>query len=316
VDHRTGNAGCQRFQYTLNSLGNLLTFNPDGTGPSAQAFTYDNDSNDKLLTATRNGTTVTTHYDARRRAVARTVAPSVGSPVTTFFVWNEWSLIEERTASGNLVQSYVHGPVIDEILAKTDSAGTVYYHQDGLGSTTALSNASGTPVESYTYDAYGAARVWDGAGVGLASSALGNRFLFTGREWVAEAGIYDYRNRAYSAELGRFLQVDPVRFNGGDISLYRYVMGMPGDFKDSLGLRRVRAIVDCVCYKRAGPRCEKEEQYPGAGHVDREFEVPDSGDWNFILSLQIQIAASESCGPCNCFYVKATTCTIRTLILQ
>ena len=230
---------------TYDANGNLLTFNPDGTGPSAQTFTYD--SNDKLLTATRNGTTVTTHYDAHRRAVARTVAPSAGSPVTTFFVWDDWSLIEERTVTGNLVQSYVHGPVIDEILAKTDSAGTVYYHHDGLGSTTALTNATGTPVESYTYDAYGAARVWDGAGVGLASSAFGNRFLFTGREWVAEAGIYDYRNRAYSAELGRFLQVDPVRFNGGDISLYRYVMGMPGDFKDSLGLRRVRAIVDCVC---------------------------------------------------------------------
>jgi len=206
---------------TYDANGNLLTFNPDGTGPSAQAFTYD--SNDKLLTATRNGTTVTTHYDTRRRAVARTVAPSAGSPVTTFFVWDDWSLIEERTVTGNVLQSYVHGPGIDEILAKTDPAGTLYDHQDGLGSTTGLSNATGTPVESYTYDAYGAAQVWDGSGMALLSTAFGNRFLFTGRERLAEAGIYDYRNRAYSAELGRFLQVDPIRFRGADANLNRYV---------------------------------------------------------------------------------------------
>jgi RHS repeat-associated protein len=218
---------------TYDANGNLLTFNPDGTGPSAQAFTYD--SNDKLLTAMRNGTTVTTHYDARRRAVARTVAPSAGSPVTTFLVWDEWSLIEERTVTGNLVQTYVHGPVIDETLSKTDTSGTVYYHHDGLGSTAALSNATGTPVEFYTYDAYGAAQVWGSSFNPHPSSLLGNRFMFTGREWFAEAGTFDYRNRAYSAELGRFLQVDPLRFEGTKFNIYSYVANAPTMFVDPFG---------------------------------------------------------------------------------
>jgi RHS repeat-associated protein len=50
-----------------------------------------------------------------------------------------------------------------------------------------------------------------------------NRFLYTGREFLKEANIYDYHNRVYSAELGRFLQTDPIRFDAGEGNLYRYV---------------------------------------------------------------------------------------------
>jgi RHS repeat-associated protein len=50
-----------------------------------------------------------------------------------------------------------------------------------------------------------------------------NRFLSTGREFLKEANLDDYRNRLYSAELGRFLQTDPIRFDAGDGNLYRYV---------------------------------------------------------------------------------------------
>ena len=39
-----------------------------------------------------------------------------------------------------------------------------------------------------------------------------NRFLFTGREYLKEVNLYDYRNRIYSPELGRFLQTDPIGF--------------------------------------------------------------------------------------------------------
>jgi RHS repeat-associated protein len=63
-----------------------------------------------------------------------------------------------------------------------------------------------------------------------------NRFLFTGREFLKEANLYDYRNRVYSAELGRFLQTDPIRFEAGDVNLYRYVGNKFGVFVDPFGL--------------------------------------------------------------------------------
>jgi len=62
--------------------------------------------------------------------------------------------------------------------------------------------------------------------------------MFTGREWIAEVGLYDYRNRVYSVELGRFLQTDPIRFDAGDVNIYRYVGNGVTRLKDPYGLEQ------------------------------------------------------------------------------
>ncbi|MCP9453583.1 MAG: RHS repeat-associated core domain-containing protein [Nitrospira sp.] len=64
-------------------------------------------------------------------------------------------------------------------------------------------------------------------GTPRAESAYGVRFLFTGREYLAPVGLYDYRHRAYSPTLGRFLQPDPIGFASGDVNLYRYCANTP-----------------------------------------------------------------------------------------
>ncbi len=99
----------------------------------------------------------------------------------------------------------------------------------------ALTGATGEVLESYLYDAFGAAQIFDSSFSPLASSLQNNRFLFTGREWLAEAGLYDYRNRVYSPSLGRFLQTDPIRFAAGDINIYRYVSNNPINLIDPTG---------------------------------------------------------------------------------
>jgi len=63
--------------------------------------------------------------------------------------------------------------------------------------------------------------------------------MFTGREWIAEVGLYDYRNRVYSADLGRFIQSDPIRFVAGDVNIYRYCFNRPSNLTDPCRL-------DCV----------------------------------------------------------------------
>lgn len=139
--------------------------------------------------------------------------------------------------AGDLQIAYIHGPMIDEILAKIDNAGTVYYHHDGLGSTIALTDNTSDPVETYTYDVFGTVTILDPSTLATRPSTLfGNRFLFTGREWIAEVGFYDYRNRVYSGALGRFLQTDPIRFDAGDVNLYRYVANNPVNWMDPQGL--------------------------------------------------------------------------------
>jgi RHS repeat-associated protein len=76
--------------------------------------------------------------------------------------------------------------------------------------------------------------------VGIQSTGtFANRFLYTGREWLEETCLYDYRNRVYSTTLGRFLQTDPIRFEAGDGNLYRYVFNSVTDSTDALGLEVV-----------------------------------------------------------------------------
>jgi len=183
-----------------------------------------------------NGLTTEFTYDSRNRVVRR-VSPNG----TLNLTYSGWNLIEERDASGTLVQTYVHGAGTDEMLVKISSSGPAYYHHDGLGSTIALTGENGELLESYRYDAFGGVTVYDSSGSALPASPRGNRFLFTGREWLGQAGIYDYRNRVYSATLGRFLQTDPIRFEAGDINIYRYVGNGPVNWRDPLGLWAVVA---------------------------------------------------------------------------
>jgi RHS repeat-associated protein len=206
-----------------DSRGNLTKVGIDLT------FAYDSKNR---LTSAQNGTnTMTVTYDYRNRQVSRTI-----NGTTVYFIYDGWSLLEERDATGDLMQKYVHGAQIDEILWKQNTTGEVYYHHDGLGSTIALTDETGAVVESYQYDAFGSVSIYDASNSALSASPRENRFLFTGREWIGEIGLYDYRNRVYSPELGRFLQTDAIRFEAGDVNLYRYVGNGAVDYWDPFGL--------------------------------------------------------------------------------
>ena len=73
----------------------------------------------------------------------------------------------------------------------------------------------------------------------------GNRFGFTGQRFDPETGLWDFRNRAYSAELGRFLQRDPAGFVDG-YNTYLYCRNSPMNFVDPDGRipRKVAAGVN------------------------------------------------------------------------
>jgi RHS repeat-associated protein len=82
-----------------------------------------------------------------------------------------------------------------------------------------LTNAGGSVVERYRYDVFGHVTIVDAAYATRPATAHNNRFLFTGREWLAQLELYDYRNRTYSTSLGRFPQPDPIGFDAGDVNL-------------------------------------------------------------------------------------------------
>ena len=224
-------------QYTVVD-GSTLSYDANGNLSNTVAgvlgdWSYTYDAQNRLIRVVGGPSSVVAefYYDARNRCVKRVI-----NGVTTYLIYDNWSLLEERNLAGNLLARYYHGPVIDELLCRVTATNTVYYHHDGLGSTVALTDAPGNVVESYTYDVYGQPSFLSTTYHLLPTSAVTNRFFFTGREYLADLALYDYRHRFYSPSLGRFMQTDPMRLDAKDINFYRYVSNCPTIAIDPLGL--------------------------------------------------------------------------------
>jgi RHS repeat-associated protein len=61
-------------------------------------------------------------------------------------------------------------------------------------------------------------------------------YLHQGGRYDGETGLYDFRNRFYDPEKGRWLNLDPLGFAAGDSNLYRYEGGGPTNATDPSGL--------------------------------------------------------------------------------
>jgi hypothetical protein len=93
---------------------------------------------------------VTFKYDPFGRRIYKS-----SSSGTSVYAYDGDNLIEETNASGGVVARYEQTQNIDEPLAMLRSSATSYFHADGLGSITSLSNSAGTLANTYTYDSYG-----------------------------------------------------------------------------------------------------------------------------------------------------------------
>ena len=167
--------------------------------------------------------------------------PPIGNSPATFFYYDGWNLIQEGSSSTDAQRQYVHGARVDEIVAQITPPDNAirYSHYDASGHCTLLTDNGGGIAEQYEYDAFGYPYFFNANGTNVGYSAWGNRFQFTGREWLKELKLYDYRNRMYQPELGRFMQPDPKHFAAGDYNLYRYCHNDPVNTSDPTGLRKL-----------------------------------------------------------------------------
>jgi len=196
---------------------------------------------------TPSGGWISFGYDPLGRCVKRWAGLS-SDPATNpaaYFYYDSWNLIQEGQSAATVSRYYVHGAGVDEIVESSNATGQyAYHHYDARSHCILLTNTSGGILEQYDYDAFGLPHFYNATATYSTTSTFGNRFLFTGREWLGELHIYDYRNRLYQPELGRFMQPDPKEFDAGDYNLYRYCHNDPINKNDPWGLEPVKILLD------------------------------------------------------------------------
>ena len=216
------------FYYSYDDNGNVTrrVGKRDGT-----TMEYDYDSEDRLTAVrewrypwlasdTATPTVSATYaYDPAGRRVSKSV-----NGVVTNYAYDGHNLVAEYDADGNLLARYVHPPdAIDRPVAMIRGGQTFYYVYDGHGSVVALTNGAGQIVQRYEYDTFGRPT--------LVLGNLANPFMFAGREYDPETGLYFNRARTYDPDTGRFLQQDPI----WDYNLYAYAGNNPVNMIDPMG---------------------------------------------------------------------------------
>ena len=255
----TNGAGQSRTHNAQNQVTGVgsasLTFDANGsmtTDETGNTFVYD--AWNRLVEAV-DGSSVTQAeyaYDALGRRIVET--RPVASTTDHLYHSTGWQVLEERrggTASGDVRHQYLWSiDYVDAMVARVDYASgtvTAKYNvaYDANWNVTAIfdhNNLGAAIRERYEYDPYGAVTILAPNGTVRSSSSYDWKYLHQTGRLDGDTGLYHFRNRDYSATLGRWTQTDPIGFEAGDTNLYRYVGNGPASFTDALGLQFVPPV--------------------------------------------------------------------------
>jgi RHS repeat-associated protein len=222
--------------------GNITTLpvnlRPAGS-TTAMNLTWDSDNKLRSADIDANGTAdVNFQYDALGRRVARS-----GTGGSEVYVQMDQQTIADYPVGGAATTPtfrYVYASYIDEPVVRkgpTSTSTVNFYHRNQQFSITSITTSTGAISERYAYTAYGQPTILDASASVLSSSAINNRYTYTGREWDATLGLHHFRARWMSPSAGRFLTRDPIGFKGSRWNLYRNDFEL--DDMDPSGLRKV-----------------------------------------------------------------------------
>jgi RHS repeat-associated protein len=257
--------GGGRANYTLDAVGNRTQRGSTLDGVSVQAASYD--ANDRLVgdSYDANGNTLSSSsgtdvYDFENRLIRRTVggriidlyydsegqrvAKTVAGLETAYLldVQNPTGYaqcVEELQQIGGQL-SVVHRAYFglqlfaeEEVSWTGSTASSVlrFAHQDGHGSTRALSDLNGSISGEFTYDAFGILRE--------SSGILDLHHRYCSEFYDADLGMYYLRARWYQPDLGRFWTMDTFEGRSGEpITLHKYLYcgGDPINGRDPSGM--------------------------------------------------------------------------------
>ncbi|MFO0604463.1 MAG: RHS repeat-associated core domain-containing protein [Polyangiales bacterium] len=242
-----------RLTGTTGTASGTTTYAYDAQGRTTtkmrggEVTTYDYDAFGHLTGVTRTGgsTPVAVSYalDATGRRIGRTVASA-----TTHWVYRGERVAGELDADWALQRVFVYGArehVPDVVMQRTGGGWEAHrVLTDHLGSVRRVVRASdGAVVEERDYDEYGRVtrETKDAAWAWLP-------FGYAGGLYDRDTGLVRFGARDYDAEVGRWVEKDPIGFAGGDSGLYGYVLGNPVNLIDVDGEQAIPTVLPPVCY--------------------------------------------------------------------
>lgn len=223
----------------LTENGNSYTYAPNSnklTGANGISFGYDNNGNttsqaarsytynqnQRLIQVVDGALTANYTYNGNGQRVKK----NVNGTVTVFHYSLIGQIIAESGSAGNTKAEYVY--LNGQPLAKIDTTGTYYYHNDHLGTPQKMTDSTGTVVWAADYKPFGEATA--------TVSSITNNLRFPGQYYDAETGLnYNYF-RDYNPVIGRYIESDPIGILDGANHLYAYVGNNPVNWIDLLGL--------------------------------------------------------------------------------
>lgn len=223
--------------------GNMTSVPQPGALASGYGCVYD--AWNRLVKVTSGGSTVATYaYDGLNRRIKKIV----GAATRHYYYSDAWQVLEERVPSGGnlrLERQFIWGlRYVDDLVRRdrdTNGDGmlneTRFVLQDANFNVTVVTNATGTLLERYRYDAYGVPTALNPTTFAPTGSPPADDWetLFAGYRWDSETGFYHVRHRQYHPPLGRWMQRDPVT-SRKDFNLFEYCISRPISQVDALGL--------------------------------------------------------------------------------
>jgi RHS repeat-associated protein len=203
------------------SASSTLTWDANGNMTSDGTNTYKWDAENRLIQIDYPGANNNSQfsYDGlwRNTRIVETVSGSVTS--TKQFVLSSGSKREERDAGSSVSRRFFS-------LGQTISGISYFYARCRPGSVTEMTDGSGVVQAQYAFDPFGRSTKLQGS--------LEADFQYAGYYMHQRSELNLTVYRAYSSQMGRWINRDPISENGG-INLYRYVNNNPILFIDPTG---------------------------------------------------------------------------------
>jgi RHS repeat-associated protein len=119
--------------------------------------------------------------------------------------------------------------ILDQLTANDPENVQYFYHSDHLGSSSFITDASGTVDQHLQYLPFGEPWIDQRTTTGI-------RFTFSGKEKDEETGYSYFGSRYYNADISIWLSVDPLSDQYPSHSGYNYVMNNPVMLIDPNGM--------------------------------------------------------------------------------